>query len=35
MDCFDAVKNYFDLQKRLMERLLLEKAFGIILDSEI
>ena len=27
MDHFDVVKNYFDQQKRLMERLLLEKAF--------
>jgi hypothetical protein len=35
MDHFDAVKNYFDQQKNLMERLLLEKVFGIILDSEI
>ncbi len=27
MDRFDVVKNYFDQQKRLMEQLLLEKAF--------
>jgi hypothetical protein len=27
MDCFNVVKNYFDQQKCLMERLLLEKAF--------
>ncbi len=27
MDRFDVVKNYFDQQKRLMEWLLLEKAF--------